>query len=138
VGQDNATVAQLHDLFKRHDRCGLDSINAVAFVIQSSLARLDYHQRDIFDSVLKIFGKDIVDNIIIVATFADAGDPQVLQAIREDQIPDKHICKFNNSALFASISGSGDKANRFFWDIGTENYRLYLISFKGFNPEAWC
>jgi hypothetical protein len=72
---DKETVAQLHHLFKGQGRCGLDSLDRVAFVVQSSLARLDPAQRYVFDSVLELFGKDIAENIIIVATFADAGDP---------------------------------------------------------------
>lgn len=136
IQRDDETVAKLHQLFKGQGRCGLDSLDAVAFVVQSSLARLDHAQRYIFDSVLKMFGKDIVDNIIIVATFADAGDPQVLHAIKEDQIPDKNICKFNNSALFAPVGGIGGQLNQFFWDIGTENYRLFFNAVQQLQPRS--
>jgi hypothetical protein len=136
IKRDDETVNQLRQLFQGQGRCGVDSIDAVAFVVQSSLARLDPCQRYIFDSVLKIFGKDVIDNIIIVATFADAGEPQVLQSLKEDKIPHAHVCKFNNSALFAPSQGSAGQVNSFFWSIGTENYKLFFDVIQRLQPKS--
>jgi GTPase SAR1 family protein len=136
IKRDEETVIQLEQLFKAHGRCGIDSIDAVAFVVQSSLARLDNCQPYIFDSILKIFGKDIADNIIVVATFSDAGKPQVLQALMSAQIPHTHLCKFNNSALFAPVGGPTGTLNRFFWDIGVENYRLFFQAVGRLQPKS--
>jgi hypothetical protein len=136
IQRDQETVNQLDRLFRAQGRCGIDSIDGVAFVVQSALPRLDHAQRYIFDSVLKLFGKDIVDNLIIVATFADAGKPQVLQALKAGQIPDKHVCKFNNSALFAAITGEDGRFNQFFWDLGMENYRGFFGVLQQLQPRS--
>ena len=101
IQRDKQLVEQLESFFKNTNDCGVDSLNAVAFIVQSSLPRLNTAQKHIFDSILKLFGKDIANNIIIVSTFADAGKPQVLSAIKEAKIPTNFVTKFNNSALFA-------------------------------------
>jgi hypothetical protein len=133
---DRRTVHRLEMLFKSQGRCGINTIDAVAFVVPSCLARLDGCQRYIFDSVLKIFGKDILDNMIVVATFADAGKPQVLQALKAAQVPDKHVCKFNNSALFAPTTGDNDAMDSAFWKIGVANYTLFFQVIRQLQPRS--
>lgn len=91
---------------------GIDHIDAVCFVVQSSLPRLSNNQKYIFDSVLSIFGKDIAENIIILVTFADGKDIPALEAIKAADLPCQknkkgqptHF-KFNNSALYADKRG---------------------------------
>uniref|UniRef100_A0A8C1Y3Z4 Fibronectin type-III domain-containing protein n=1 Tax=Cyprinus carpio TaxID=7962 RepID=A0A8C1Y3Z4_CYPCA len=118
---------------------GIDHIDAICFVVQSSLSRLSGTQKYIFDSVLSIFGKDVVDNILILVTFADGKDTPVLEAIKAADLPCQknkkgqptHF-KFNNSAVYAdknveepttSDSDSddddddgGDKLTELVWD----------------------
>ncbi|XP_043108909.1 uncharacterized protein LOC122354707 [Puntigrus tetrazona] len=87
---------------------GINHIDAICFVVQASLARLSANQKYIFDSVLSIFGKDVAENILILATFADGKDIPVLEAIKAADLPCKKNKKgqpthfhFNNSALYA-------------------------------------
>ncbi|XP_062330020.1 uncharacterized protein LOC134030369 [Osmerus eperlanus] len=143
IAKDKEIVDMVRKFFSAKD--GISSIDAVGFVTQSALVRLTPTQKYIFDSILSIFGKDIEDNIVLLATFADGQVPHVLQAIQEANIPCARnkkgipIClKFNNSALFASNdeAGTGDKAgtddeagtddrdevvsfNEMFWKMGT-------------------
>ena len=42
-------------------------------MVNSDLCRLDKTQKYIFDQIMKLFGHDIKDNIVIAATFADGG-----------------------------------------------------------------
>ncbi|XP_041421637.1 uncharacterized protein LOC108718453 isoform X2 [Xenopus laevis] len=93
----------------------ISHIDAIYFVLQSSLARLTSTQEYIFSSVLSIFAKDIEKNIQICATFADAGKPMVLQALIEGKVPclknqaGSPVCfKFNNCALYAKNSKKKD------------------------------
>lgn len=60
---------------------------------------------------MKLFGKDIEDNIVIAATFADGGDPNVIGALKKNKVPTNHLVKFNNSALFADNKSGNYKIN---------------------------
>ncbi|OCT75307.1 uncharacterized protein LOC108718453 isoform X1 [Xenopus laevis] len=89
----------------------ISHIDAIYFVLQSSLPRLTKTQEYIFGSMLSIFAKDIEKNIQICATFADAGKPMVLQALIESNVScvknKKGIpvyFKFNNCALYVKKS----------------------------------
>ena len=123
-------------LFKNENNCGVDSLNAIAFVVQSGLPRLNTAQQYIFDSIMKLFGKGIANNFLIVATFADAGDPQVLSAIREAQIPVDHVSKFNNSALYAKCTGNDGRMNKFFWEIGKAGYKNIFDNINRMEPKS--
>ena len=50
---------QIKTFFTTAGPSGIDRLDAVAFVAQSSLARLTPSQKYIFESILAIFGKDI-------------------------------------------------------------------------------
>lgn len=80
---------------------GVDQVDGVGFVIPASATRLTHTQRYVYDSLASVFGKDIKDNIFIMATFADARKPPVLAALREANMDYGHVYRFNNSALYA-------------------------------------
>lgn len=126
----------LHSLFMNENGCGIDTLNAVAFVVPSSFSYVGCIQKYIFDSIMKIFGKDLADNFFIVATFADAGEPQVLSALKYDNIPTNYIGKFNNSALFAKNDGDNSTINQLFWDIGQESYKNMFASIAKMTPKS--
>jgi len=48
-------------------------------------------------------------------TFCDGAKPQVLDAIKKDNIPYKISCKFNNSSLY---SDARDEFSKMFWEMG--------------------
>uniref|UniRef100_A0A4W6BRB0 AIG1-type G domain-containing protein n=1 Tax=Lates calcarifer TaxID=8187 RepID=A0A4W6BRB0_LATCA len=102
IKQDKEITEKIRQFFSVNG--GIDSIDAVCFVVQSALARLTHTQRYIFEAILSIFGKDIASNIIVLVTFADGKSPPVLEAIKAANIPcatkeDGSILnfKFNNS-----------------------------------------
>ena len=64
-----------------------------------------------FHSILSIFGKDVIDTVFLLITFADVGDLPLLEAAKAAGIPYKDHFKFNNSALFASNISSGAQFN---------------------------
>ncbi|XP_018124335.1 uncharacterized protein LOC108719650, partial [Xenopus laevis] len=106
----------------------ISHIDAIYFVLPSGLPRLTSTQEYIFASILSIFAKDIEKNIQICATFADAGKPQVLQALIESEVPclkdrdGSPVCfKFNNCALYEKNSEEEDGDNSLlleFWKLG--------------------
>ena len=129
IKRDKYIANQIKMFFAGKDRGGIDVLHGIGFVAQASLARLTPTQKYIFDSVLSIFGKDIVDNIFLIATFADAIAPQVLASAQAANIPFKQCFKFNNSALFANSDTDGSEFNSMFWKMGTGSFDNFFVKF---------
>ncbi|XP_075034350.1 uncharacterized protein LOC142095292 [Mixophyes fleayi] len=132
IEHDKKITADIHTFFTADN--GIDQIDAVCFVVQSSLARLTHTQRYIFNSVFSIFGKDIKDNIFILINFSDGARPPVLEAIKDADIPcpldsngDPIHFKFNNSALFANNQGSNVSFTEMFWNLGAHSMKTFFI-----------
>ncbi|KZR95485.1 Uncharacterized protein APZ42_010776, partial [Daphnia magna] len=85
IERDREITSAVKQFFENRD--GIQELDAVGFVVQSALARLTSSQTYIFNSVLSIFGKDIGENVRFLVTFADAGRPSVLAAIKEASLP---------------------------------------------------
>nr|XP_046182300.1 uncharacterized protein LOC124012569 isoform X1 [Oncorhynchus gorbuscha] len=85
IEQDKLITKNLQELFQSPK--GVHHIDAVCFVVKAAQVRLTPTQRYIFDSVLSIFGKDIENNIVALSTFADSGEPLVLQALVMAEVP---------------------------------------------------
>ena len=111
---------------------GIDHIDGIGFVIQSSLARLTIENR-MLTSIMSIFGSDVVDNIFMMITFADASKPPVMTAIKEANVKFNKIFKFNNSAIYASNSSeSGSQEydfNSMFWKLGMNSFKYFFEDF---------
>lgn len=140
VMRDREITQEIRKFFSTEGTCGVDHIDAVGFLAQSSLPRLTPTQTYIFDQILSLFGKDIEDNIFLLLTFADGQKPQVLSGIKEAGITYQKYFKFNNSALFVNNSstddsnGDGDGSDSeeifnfdaLFWKMGEKNYKMFL------------
>uniref|UniRef100_A0A0N7ZVC2 GTPase IMAP family member n=1 Tax=Daphnia magna TaxID=35525 RepID=A0A0N7ZVC2_9CRUS len=134
VEKDKKIMQQLKDYFQCPH--GIQQLEAVCFVVQSSLARLTPTQQYIFDQILSIFGKDIKDNIRIMVTFADNDLPPVLDAIKEANIPSPtdqttglplHH-KFNNSIFFATNKSDRrtNEFNRTYFEMAVEGFDKFF------------
>ncbi len=138
ISHDQKITAQIRQFFSA--RRGIDSIDAVCFVVQASLAHLTRTQKYIFDSILSIFGKDIAENILMMVTFADGKTPLVLEAIKVSEIPCSkdesgvplHF-KFNNCALFATNNKSAEddgsdceNFDQMFWKLGFSSMKKFF------------
>ncbi|MGH0174015.1 UNVERIFIED_CONTAM: hypothetical protein FKN15_011400 [Acipenser sinensis] len=132
IQQDKLITEKIREFLSSPN--GIDSIDAVCFVVQAALARLPPTQRYIFDSILSMFGKDIENNIQVLATFADGKAPAVLHAIKAAGVPcpksDEGVpvhFKFNNSVLFEPNAGdSEDDFDRMFWKMGSSSMRNFF------------
>ena len=125
IKRDKEITEQIRTFFSTPGDGGIDHIDAVAFVVQSSLPRLTPTQKYIFDSILALFGKDLSDNIFMLLTFADGQKPQVLDGLKEAQLPFSKYFKFNNSALFAKNTLEYD-FDKMFWSMGTKNFQIFV------------
>ena len=121
IERDKEIVHQIKHLFEKD--CGVDVLHAIGFVVPAPLARPTQTQCYIFDSILALFGRDVADNICVMATFADGGKPPVTEVIKVANVPHKHIFKFNNSALFQH---DDDGFAKMFWQMGIKSCKNFF------------
>ena len=129
IERDAEITKQIHKFFTLPGKEGIDHIDAVGFVAQSSLPRLTFTQKYIFDQILSLFGKDIAENIYLMLTFADGKVPQVLNGINEARMPYQEFFKFNNSVIFDDKT-SEDEFSTKFWKMGMNNFEKFFDHFS--------
>ena len=129
--RDRIITQQVKEFFSVPPPDGIDHIDGIGFVTQSSLARLTPTQEYIFVSVLSIFGKDLSNNIFMMVTFADGQKPPVLKAIEDAKIPNSgKYFKFNNSALFADNKANEESFDAMFWKMGFKSIEAFFADFE--------
>lgn len=141
IHRDREMMKQLESFLKQD--YGIDQVDGVGFVTPASAARLTQTQQYVYDGLSSMFGKDIKDNIYIMATFADAKSPPVLAALEEADVHYTGFYKFNNSALFASNKGKGKESDdsndsdsddeessyicKLFWEMGYRSMTHFFM-----------
>ena len=108
---------------------GINQLDGIGFVVQSSQASLTQTQQYIFDSILSIFGEDVSKNLFTMITFSDSQSPPVLEAMKRASIPNcsEKFFKFNNSALFAENKDkSGGSFDDMFWKISSASLQHFF------------
>ena len=130
LSSDKRTTRLFKNLFEGKN--GIDSLDAVCLVVKSSDTRLDAMQRHNFNSVFQLFGKDIVKNVFIVATFSDQAEPPVKASLKDANIDYSKFFKFNNSAFF-----EGPKTEeidclfqKMFWDLGIKSFEKFFFELE--------
>lgn len=130
LDQDQVIIDQIRQLFTAKGEQGVQTLDAVCFILKAPDARLTATQRYIFESILALFGNDIKDNICTLVTFADGQRPPVLagiQAIDGVPLPYDTYFTFNNSALFVdNTQESPNNLSSFFWDMGVQSCRTFF------------
>ncbi len=133
--RDRQITEQIRQFFSMPN--GIKQIDGVGFVAQASLARLTESQKYIFDAILSIFGKDIANNIFMLITFCDGKKPEVLEALREAEIPYVKFFKFNNSALFADNTNDDEMDfDAMFWKMGKKSFQTFFDAFSKIQPQS--
>ena len=131
--RDKEITEQIKEFFSISPPEGIDHLDGIGFVVQSSQSRLTKTQEYIFDSILPIFGKDVSQNIFMVITFADGQRPPVLEAIKKAEIPSTVSFKFNNSALYADNSTDHESSDfnfdEMFWKMGAGSFKKFFVNF---------
>ncbi|CAM4511706.1 unnamed protein product [Leuciscus chuanchicus] len=141
--KDLEVAENLSTLFQNND--GVRHIDAVCFVIQASKNRLSDRQHYIISSVLSLFGKDIVNNIVFLMTHSDGLPPKnVLSAINKARIPCRrdrtnqpvHFL-FNNRQADARHSERRYlRAQRDAWEDSMEETNTFLQSLDEKNRKS--
>ncbi len=113
----------------------INELSSIGLVIQASQARLTAEQMYVFNAVLNIFGKNVVKNICLLFTFADAQPPPALETVRKEKIPfpKNGDFKFNNSAVYARIT---DVSNAYYWNFGFESLEKFFRHIQGVEPTS--
>ena len=135
IQRDTEITKQIYNFFNVHGDEGIDHIDAVGFVAQSSLPRLTFTQKYIFDQILSLFGKDIGENIYLMLTFADGKVPQVLNGIDEARMPYQEFFKFNNSVIFDDNTAE-DEFAAMFWKMGMRSFEKFFEHFSKITPKS--
>ena len=135
IQRDTEITKQINNFFTISGGKGIDHIDAVGFVAQSSLPRLTFTQKYIFDQILSLFGKDIGENIYLMLTFADAKAPQVLNGINEAHMPYQEFFKFNNSVIFDDNT-TKDEFVEMFWKMGMRSFENFFDRFSNIKSKS--
>ncbi|KAG0729123.1 hypothetical protein GWK47_003564 [Chionoecetes opilio] len=110
----------------------LDQVDGVGF--HSELTQT----QQVYDGLSSCL-QDIKDNIYIMATFADAKSPPVLNALEDANVHYAGFYKFNNSALFASNKGKDESQDsdsddeestyicKLFWEMGYRSMTNFFM-----------
>ncbi|XP_021333329.1 uncharacterized protein si:ch211-285c6.4 [Danio rerio] len=141
--KDLEVAENLSALFQSSD--GVREIDAVCFVIQASKNRLSDRQHYIISSILSLFGKDIVNNIVFLITHSDGMHPKnVLGAINKAKIP----CRRERNGepvhfLFNNRQGDARqtkeryiRAQRDAWEDSMDGIKLFLRSLDEKNRRS--
>jgi GTP-binding protein EngB required for normal cell division len=130
VGYDQKTAAAIKDHF--HNK--LQRIDALCFVCNSSLERLNSTQEYIIAMMTDIFGDKAAKCISVLATFCDGGAVNVKSALEVSpsfqkvlsKLPKSHVFEFNNSSLYVDPTADPSNVNnKNFWNMsmkGTKNF----------------
>ncbi|KAG7163271.1 uncharacterized protein LOC121872899 isoform X2 [Homarus americanus] len=147
IQRDREMMSQLESFLKQD--YGIDQVDGVGFVTPASAARLTQTQRYVYDGLSSMFGKDIKDNIYVMATFADANTPPVLDALKEAGVHYSGFYKFNNSALYACNATADNDAddsdsddedssyiNKLFWEMGYRSLQNFFLKLGKTSPVS--
>lgn len=126
--RDLFITSQIKEFFSLEAPFGIDHLDGIGFVTQSSLPRLTPTLKYIFDAILSIFGKDMGNSIFMMVTFADGQQPPILTAIEKANISYQRFFKFNNSALFAANTDSS--FDQMFWRMGEVSFQEFFCQFQ--------
>lgn len=114
-------------------------IDAVCFIVKAPDAHLTVVQKNIFSSILSLFGKDIESNICTLITFADGTKPPVLASLNESKLPFGLTFNFNNSALFAGNKGvTHDTLSPMFWEMCSSSFERFFRHIKQLETRSFC
>uniref|UniRef100_A0A673KXM6 Uncharacterized LOC107751538 n=1 Tax=Sinocyclocheilus rhinocerous TaxID=307959 RepID=A0A673KXM6_9TELE len=143
LDKDLEVAENLATLFQCND--GVREVDAVCFVIEASKNRLSDRQHYIISSILSLFGKDIVDNIVFLITHSDGLPPKnVLGAIKKAKIPCRRDKSgqpvnflFNNRQADALHNeGRYIRAQRDAWEDSMEQMKQFLESLDEKNRRS--
>lgn len=130
-------IDQIRQLFLKTEAEGVLFLDAVCFVVKAADVRLTVALKDMFCSILSLFGKDIESNICTLITFADGAEPPVLGSLKEADIPFGSTFQFNNSALFVeNINLTSTSLSNVIWDMDFKSFKQFFEEINHFKTRS--
>ena len=129
VERDMEITVLIKDFFSLN---GIDHLDGIGLVIQAAMSRLTPWQKYVLNSTLSNFGRDVANNIFLMATFSDYQEPPVVEAVKQANVPYSAFFKFNNSALYADKvdyydSDSDDVSfDEMFWKLSMKSMKDFF------------
>ncbi|XP_052417058.1 uncharacterized protein LOC127961825 [Carassius gibelio] len=143
LDKDLEVAENLATLFQSND--GVHEVDAICFVTQASKNRLSDRQHYIISSILSLFGKDIVDNIVFLITHSDGLPPKnAISAIKKAKIPcrkdkngDPVYFSFNNrQAEDRHTNERHVRAQRDAWEDSVDGMKDFLQTLNEMNRRS--
>ena len=134
---DTSGVASDHEIYLKikavlQDANLIDSIHGICLVANSTNQRLTASQEYIMQKVTSMFGRNVADNFITMATFCDGGQVNVKAALERDPCYQQVLCgrehrlyRFQNSATFADPTEDRIMHEQF-WNISMESIKRFV------------
>lgn len=128
---------------------GVSEIDAVCVV--AVVTHVTPTQKHLFDFMLSIFGKDVVENIKVLLTFTDGKRSAALETVSAVGVPspqaetNKPIVhfKFNSSALFecksagdGTIAEVDESLNEIFWSLSMKSLKKFFVDLNETNTNS--
>ena len=118
-----------------HFQNSLEDLNYVLFVVKASDSRLTDRARWVYFKMMEFFGKNVAENILIMATFCDGGNLNCKSALEKAEVPYKKILRFNNSGIFQDPNcPEGGYITKQFWDLGMNSFDKFFEFVKDSSP----
>ncbi|CAG0906596.1 unnamed protein product, partial [Darwinula stevensoni] len=129
--KDEELVVKMREFFELCEPHGLNTVNAVGFVLPASTARLTASQKYIFHASTQMFGIDTKEKFVLLCSFCDGQEPAAIVVVKNAKLFYQDYHPFNNSALFAS---NKDPMQKMFWDLGLNSNKNFLASLGEMTP----
>ncbi|KAK8843299.1 hypothetical protein M9Y10_025154 [Tritrichomonas musculus] len=133
---DMEIVDQLKSFFMNEKGNGIDNLNAVTFIIKSDLnAQSSKSLKFIYDSITKMFGNDIANNINIVVSYFSGYLDMLLYALKYARIPTTYLYNFNNGEFAETDIENDAKVNKELWKFGQKDYENFFNDVAKMSPK---
>ena len=136
VKKDNEISQKIKEALK--DK--INYINCLCIVASSSNTRLTINQKNIFNTILDLFGNDIKNNILFLFTFCDGKKPYIIGALESKEsifneiipyLENPWFYKFNNYWIFENDL-SNHQFNKFFYLLCKRSFEDFENKIKKF------
>ena len=133
--QREIVFMQLRVFFHMTNKGSVDHLDCVGFICNSTVSRLTPGRKYIYLAVLEVFGKDLIDNICMLFTFADGSKPEALVALNEDRVPFSKYYTFNN-CIFTEKQDSGSGHAGFYWEMAYSSAKMFFDDLQLSKPRS--
>jgi len=136
IEEDQKIPDRIKETFSNENN-GINTINAICFVLKSSLNRLTTAQIYIFQSVINIFGKDVAQNFIALLTFFNNSTPTIVSDLTNENPGSSDLTNENpGSSEEEKITEEEKAIKKIFSNLKEQNLKEQKSWYFLFNNSA--